>query len=253
MNRRMALQQMTGLMSVLLLGGTRAHARSFDDELADGSDGQAAPAAAPTGPFTLPALPYGYDALEPSFDAETMHLHHDKHHQAYVDKLNAAVAGHPELASKTVYELVSDLNAVPEGIRKAVQNQGGGHANHSFWWTMLGKGGDAPKGELAKAIDAKFGSFSGFQEKFTAAATGVFGSGWAWLVSSPAGGLEIVTTANQDSPLSTGKTPIIGVDVWEHAYYLKYKNRRPDYVKAFYSVINWDSVSGKFADGKKAG
>jgi Fe-Mn family superoxide dismutase len=257
MNRRMALQQMTGLMSVLLLGGARAQARirSFDHELADGFDGQAAPAPAPapTGPFTLPALPYGYDALEPSFDAETMHLHHDKHHQAYVDKLNVAVAGHPDLASKTVYELVSDLSAVPEGVRKAVQNQGGGHANHSFWWTMLGKGGDAPKGELAKAIDGKFGSYSGFQEKFTAAATGVFGSGWAWLVSNPAGGLEIMTTPNQDSPLSTGNKPIVGVDVWEHAYYLKYKNKRPDYVKAFYSVVNWDSVSAKYADGKKAG
>jgi Fe-Mn family superoxide dismutase len=248
MNRRTALQYMSGLASALILSatGTKANGREL-------LDGQAAPAtAAPTGPFTLPALPYGYDALEPYFDAETMHLHHDKHHQSYVDKLNAAVAGHPDVAGKSVDELVANLSAVPESIRTAVRNQGGGHANHSFWWTMLGKGGAAPTGELAKAIDAKFGSFSGFQEKFTTAATGVFGSGWAWLVLSPAGSLEIEMTPNQDSPLTMGHKPVIGVDVWEHAYYLKYKNKRPDYVKAFFSVVNWDGVSAKFADGKKA-
>jgi len=247
MNRRTAIKQMGGLASAVLLSETvvgtgRAYA------------GQAAAApAAPTGPYTLPALPYAYDALEPYFDTETMHLHHDKHHQAYVDKLNAAVAGHPELAGKTVEELVSNLPAVPEAIRTAVRNQGGGHANHSFWWLTLGKGGAAPTGELAKAIDGKFGSFSAFQEKLTAAATGVFGSGWAWLVTSPTGTtLEIETTPNQDSPLSVGHKPVLGIDVWEHAYYLKYKNKRPDYVKAYFSAVNWDAVSANFAALKKA-
>ena len=250
MNRRMAIRQMSGLASAVLLTSATVKASSA----ANGAfTGQATPAPAPvpTGPYTLPALPYAYDALEPYFDAETMHLHHDKHHKAYVDKLNAAVAGHPEVAGKTVEELVANLNAVPESIRKAVRNQGGGHANHSFWWVTLGKGGGAPKGELAKAIDTKFGSLSGFQDKFTAEAVGVFGSGWAWLISTPAG-LEIETTPNQDSTLTAGHKPILGVDVWEHAYYLKYKNKRPDYVKAFFSVINWDAVSAKYADTAKA-
>jgi len=246
MNRRMAIKQMGGLASAVLLTSASANASgTFAGQAAP------APAPAPTGPYTLPALPYAYDALEPYFDAETMHLHHDKHHQAYVDKLNAAVAGHPEVAGKPVEELVANLSTVPESIRKAVQNQGGGHANHSFWWLMLGKGGGAPKGELAKAIDAKFGSLSAFQDKFTAEAVGVFGSGWAWLVSTPAG-LEIESTHNQDSPLTAGHTPVLGVDVWEHAYYLKYKNKRPDYVKAFFSVVNWDEVSSRYASGKKA-
>jgi Fe-Mn family superoxide dismutase len=196
----------------------------------------------------LPALPYAYDALEPYFDADTMHLHHDKHHQAYVNNLNAAVAGHPEVAGKTVYELVANLTDVPESIRTAVRNQGGGHANHSFWWPMLGKGSAAPSGELAKAIDARFGTFSAFQEQLTKAALSVFGSGWAWLVTMPDGTLSIETTPNQDSPLTSGHKPVVGVDVWEHAYYLKYQNRRPDYVKAFFQVINWDSVSSKFAE-----
>jgi superoxide dismutase, Fe-Mn family len=248
MNRRMAIKQMTGVASAVLIGSASAKAsgRTATGQAA------AAPAPAPTGPYTLPALPYAYDALEPYFDAETMHLHHDKHHQSYVDKLNAAVAGHPEVAGKSVDELVTNLNAVPEPIRKAVQNQGGGHANHSFWWLTLGKGGALPTGELAKAIDAKFGSFSGFQEKLTAAATGVFGSGWAWLVTTADGTLEIATTANQDSPLTAGSKPIVGIDVWEHAYYLKYKNKRPDYVKAYFSVVTWDAVSAGFADSKKA-
>jgi Fe-Mn family superoxide dismutase len=208
----------------------------------------AASPAAPTGPFTLPPLPYGYDALEPYFDAETMHLHHDKHHQAYVNNLNAAVAGHPELAGKTVDELVANLSAVPESVRTAVRNQGGGHANHSFWWPTLGKGGAAPSGELAKAIDAKFGSLSAFEDKLTAAALSVFGSGWAWLVKMPDGSLAIETTPNQDSPLTLGHKPVLAVDVWEHAYYLKYQNRRPEYVKAFFQVINWDLVSGRFTE-----
>jgi Fe-Mn family superoxide dismutase len=213
--------------------------------------GQAAatpPPAAPAGPFTLPPLPYAYDALEPYFDAETMHLHHDKHHQAYVNNLNAAVAGHPELARMTVDELVANLGAVPEAVRTAARNQGGGHANHSFWWPTLGKGSAAPSGELAKAIDVKFGSLSAFEDKLTAAALSVFGSGWAWLVKMPGGSLAIESTPNQDSPLTAGHKPVLCVDVWEHAYYLKYQNRRPEYVKAFFEVINWDFVSGRFAE-----
>jgi Fe-Mn family superoxide dismutase len=248
MNRRMAIKQMTGVASAVLLSAARAKASGVTE------NGQAAPAAAPapTGPFTLPALPYAYDALEPYFDAETMHLHHDKHHQSYVDKLNAAVAGHPDLASRTVFDLVANLDAMPMELLAAIQNQGGGHANHSFWWTTLGKGGSGPTGELAKAIDGKFGSFSSFQEKLTTAAAGVFGSGWAWLVVLPGGALQIETTPNQNSPLTVGHKPVLGIDVWEHAYYLKYKNKRPDYVKAYFSVVNWDAVSAGFVDRKKA-
>jgi len=246
MNRRIALKQMTGLASAMMLG--------ISERLASAaSNMQAVPApAAPTGPYTLPPLPYAYDALEPYFDAETMHLHHDKHHQSYVDKLNAAVAGHPDISSRTVYDLVANLDAMPMNLLTAIRNQGGGHANHSFWWESLGKGGSAPTGELAKAIDAKFGSFSGFQEKFSAAAAGVFGSGWAWLSRVPGGDLVIETTPNQDSPLTVGHHPVVGIDVWEHSYYLKYKNKRPDYIKAYFSVVNWDAASAKYADQKKA-
>ncbi len=250
MNRRMAIKQMSGLASAVVFAASRvSRAAGFQAAAAAPAS---APATAPTGPFTLPALPYAYDALADYFDAETMHLHHDKHHQAYVDKLNAAVAGHPEVAGKTVEELVANLSTVPESIRTAVRNQGGGHANHSFWWPTLGKGGAAPTGELAKAIDTRFSSFSGLQDKLSAAAIGVFGSGWAWLVISPAGTLEIETTPNQDSPLALGHKPVLGIDVWEHAYYLKYKNKRADYVKAYFSAVNWDAVSAKFADSKKA-
>jgi Fe-Mn family superoxide dismutase len=208
--------------------------------------------APPSGPFTLPPLPYDYDALEPYIDATTMHLHHDKHHQAYVNNLNAAVAGHPDLASKSVTELVANLNAVPDTIRTAVRNQGGGHANHSFWWLTLSKsGGDAPRAELAKDIDATYGSYTAFQETFSKAAASVFGSGWAWLVLSD-GKLNIETTPNQDSPLSLGHTPLLGIDVWEHAYYLKYQNRRPEYVAAFFKVVNWDYVSGQYVKAKQS-
>ena len=237
---------MTGLASAMMLG--------ISERLASAaSNMQAVPApAAPTGPYTLPPLPYAYDALEPYFDAETMHLHHDNHHQSYVDKLNAAVAGHPDISSRTVYDLVANLDAMPMNLLTAIRNQGGGHANHSFWWESLGKGGSAPTGELAKAIDAKFGSFSGFQEKFSAAAAGVFGSGWAWLSRVPGGDLVIETTPNQDSPLTVGHHPVVGIDVWEHSYYLKYKNKRPDYIKAYFSVVNWDAASAKYADQKKA-
>jgi len=239
-DRRTALFRMGALASTALLADTLR----VEAETAQASP---APAPAPAGPFTLPQLPYAYDALEPYFDAETMHLHHDKHHQAYVNNLNAAVAGHPDLAGKSVTDLIANLSTVPEAIRKAVENSGGGHANHSFWWPTLGKGSAAPKGELAKAIDAKFGSLAAFQEALTKAALGVFGSGWAWLVKLPDGALSIETTPNQDSPLTLGHKLVLGIDVWEHAYYLKYHNVRADYVKAFFQVLNWDYVSGQFA------
>jgi len=244
-NRRTAMLQMGALAGAALLAET-LHA----DGTPSGQTPAAAPAAAPTGPFTLPPLPYAYESLEPSFDAETMHLHHDKHHQAYVNNLNAAVAAHPELAGKSVEDLLESLGTLPMSAMTAVRNNGGGHYNHSFWWPTLGKGGAAPSGELAKAIDAKFGSLSGFQDKLTDAALHVFGSGWAWLVKAPDGTLSIMSTPNQDAPISVGLTPVLGVDVWEHAYYLKYQNKRADYVKAFFQVLNWDYVSGQYA--KKA-
>ena len=230
------------------LAGAAIMANQLRAQGAPATQAAPAPAAATAAPFTLPALPYAYDALEPYFDADTMHLHHDKHHQAYVNNLNAAVAGHPEVFGKTVNDLVANLTEVPESIRTAVRNNGGGHANHSFWWPMLGKGSAAPNGELAKAIDAKFGTFSAFQEQLTKAALSVFGSGWAWLVILPDGTLSIETTPNQDSALALGHQPVVGVDVWEHAYYLKYHNVRADYVKAFFQVVNWDYVSSKFAE-----
>jgi Fe-Mn family superoxide dismutase len=244
MNRRSVLKGFG------LTAGLAATGRAFDASAwAQATPPQ--PAASATSPFTLPPLPYAYDALEPYIDATTMHLHHDKHHASYVDKLNAAVAGHPELASMKVDDLIANLNAVPEDIRTTIRNQGGGHANHSFWWLILsGNGGTAPKGELAKDIDGAFGSFSQFQDQFSKAAAGVFGSGWAWLTLSQDGKLRIESSANQDSPLSSGRTPILGLDVWEHAYYLKYQNRRPEYVSAFFHIVNWDFVSSHYADAK---
>jgi Fe-Mn family superoxide dismutase len=192
----------------------------------------------------LPALPYAYDALEPFFDAKTMEIHHTKHHQTYVDKLNAALEGNESLQKSSPEDLLKDLNSVPENIRTAVRNHGGGHANHSFWWQMLRKD-ERYSGEVAKAIDAKFGSYDEFKDKFADTAALLFGSGWTWLVFSN-GDLEIMTTPNQDSPLSQGKTPILGIDVWEHAYYLNYQNRRPDYISAFFNVINWEQVNEYF-------
>jgi Fe-Mn family superoxide dismutase len=192
----------------------------------------------------LPALPYAYDALEPFFDAKTMEIHHTKHHQTYVDKLNAALEGNESLQKSSPEDLLKDLNSVPENIRTAVRNHGGGHANHSFWWQMLRKD-ERYSGEVAKAIDAKFGSYDEFKDKFSDTAALLFGSGWTWLVFSN-GDLEIMTTPNQDSPLSQGKTPILGIDVWEHAYYLNYQNRRPDYISAFFNVINWEQVNEYF-------
>lgn len=245
MNRRTALKHLGGAASALLL--TEALTQGSDAIAQAPATAPATAAAPPSGPFVLPPLPYGYDALEPHFDAETMHLHHDKHHQAYVNNLNTAVAAHPELAGKTVEELVANLGAVPESVRTAVRNNGGGHANHSFWWPTLGKGGAAPSGELATAINTKFGSVGAFQEQLTKAAMGVFGSGWAWLVKQPDGSVSIETTPNQDSVLALGHKPVLGIDVWEHAYYLKYQNRRADYVKAYFQVLNWDYVSGHFA------
>ena len=200
--------------------------------------------------YTLPDLPYGYDALEPSIDTETMHLHHDKHHNTYVTNLNAAIEKHPELGEQSIEELVSNLNDVPEDIKTAVRNNGGGHANHSFFWKILApNAGGEPTGEIKTAIDEAFGSFEKMKEEFKTAATGRFGSGWAWLVLND-GKLEITSTANQDSPLTEGKTPIIGLDVWEHAYYLKYKNVRPDYIEAFFNLINWDQANKNLADAK---
>ena len=193
--------------------------------------------------YTLPDLPYAFDALEPHIDARTMEIHHGKHHNAYITNVNAALEGHPELAAKSVEDLITDLDAVPESIRTAVRNNGGGHANHSLFWTVLGGGGGTPGGDLAAAIDRDLGGFDAFKEKFSAAGATRFGSGWAWLVVK-GGKLDVLSTPNQDSPLMTGDgTPILGLDVWEHAYYLNYQNRRPDYIAAFWNVINWDEVT----------
>src|SRR5205809_885966 len=191
--------------------------------------------------YELPKLPYPYDALEPHIDARTMESHHTKHHQTYITNVNNALKDQPELAKKSVENLIRDLNAVPENIRTAVRNNGGGHANHSFFWKIMGPGkGGEPKGKLADDIKSTFGSFDQFKEKLAAAGVGRFGSGWAWLIKNKSGKLEVISTANQDSPLMDGNTPILGVDVWEHAYYLKYQNRRPDYIKAWWNVVNWD-------------
>jgi len=193
---------------------------------------------------TLPELPYAYDALEPYIDARTMEIHHTKHHQAYITNLNAAIKDNAELNSLGVDQLVSNLNQVPENIRTVVRNHGGGHANHSFFWPMLKKD-VTPAGPVVDAINKKFGSFDSFKDGFSTAAVKLFGSGWAWLVVDN-GELDIVATPNQDNPLSSGKVPILGVDVWEHAYYLLYQNRRPDYVAAFFNVINWDKVNENY-------
>ncbi|MBM7710534.1 superoxide dismutase [Enterococcus xiangfangensis] len=200
--------------------------------------------------YTLPDLPYEYDALEPYIDVETMHLHHDKHHNTYVTNLNAAIEKYPELAEQSIEELVTNLNELPEDIKTAVRNNGGGHANHSFFWKIMApNAGGAPTGAIKAAIDEAFGSFEKMKEEFKTAATGRFGSGWAWLVWNN-GKLEITSTANQDNPLTDGKTPIIGLDVWEHAYYLKYKNVRPDYIAAFWDVVNWEQANENLAAAK---
>ena len=195
---------------------------------------------------TLPELGYKYDALEPHFDARTMEVHHGKHHQAYVDKLNAALEGHAELQKFSVDDLLKNFNKVPDAIKTAVKNHGGGHANHSFWWPMLGNSSQA-KGRVVDAIHESFESLEKFKEQFNTAATTLFGSGWAWLVVDQ-GRLEIMQTQNQDSPLMQGKIPVLGIDLWEHAYYLKYQNKRPDYISAFWNVVNWKQVDGNFAE-----
>ena len=212
--------------------------------------GREAAAADPKAAFSLPPLPYAYDALAPVIDERTMTIHHTKHHQAYIDKLNAAIASEPSLAGKTVEQLLADLASLPEAVRTATRNHGGGHANHSLFWTLLRspRENNQPTGAVADAIRGGFGSVEAFQEKFNAAAAGQFGSGWAWLVKGPAG-LEVIATPNQDSLISQGKKPLLGLDVWEHAYYLTYQNRRPDYIKAWWQVVNWDEVANRFAAG----
>jgi Fe-Mn family superoxide dismutase len=203
--------------------------------------------------FTLPDLPYPYDALEPTIDAETMKIHHDFHHKAYVDNLNKALAGHDDLLSMPIEELLRNIDKVPENIRQTVINNGGGHANHSMFWQIMGpNAGGKPIGELAAAIDEAFGDFEKFQAKINQLAISRFGSGWAWLIVD-GGKLDAVNTGNQDSPLLKGKTPILGIDVWEHAYYLKYRNKRPDYVKAWWKVVNWNGVAERYNAAKKQG
>ena len=199
-------------------------------------------------PFTLPPLPYAVDALEPTIDKMTMEIHHGKHHNAYVTNLNKALESAPALAGKSIEELLANNCAiVPENIRTAVRNNGGGHINHSMFWQIMGpNAGGAPSGKLGDAITAAFGTFDAFKEKFNAAAATRFGSGWAWLVKNSAGALEVYSTANQDSPVMEGKSPVMGLDVWEHAYYLKYQNRRPDYASAWWNVVNWSEVAKRF-------
>lgn len=202
--------------------------------------------------YTLPALPYAYNALEPHIDAKTMEIHHTKHHQAYINNVNNALKGKAELESKSVEDLIANLSAVPEDIRNVVRNNGGGHANHSLFWTIIApNAGGAPTGKIGEAINAEFGSFETFKEKFAAAATTRFGSGWAWLSLTKEGRLEISSTANQDSPIMEGKNPLLGIDVWEHAYYLNYQNRRPDYIAAFWNIVNWQEVEKRYTAFKK--
>jgi Fe-Mn family superoxide dismutase len=202
--------------------------------------------------FELPPLPYDYAALEPHIDTQTMQIHHDKHHGAYVNNLNAALENYPDLQNKSAEDLIKDLNALPEAIRTAVRNNGGGHVNHTMFWQIMGpKGGGEPTGELADAINKTFGSFAAFKDAVNKAGAGRFGSGWAWLVLDSAGALKVTSTANQDNPLMEGQTPILGVDVWEHAYYLKYQNRRADYLNAWWNVVNWNEVAQRYAKAKK--
>jgi len=197
--------------------------------------------------YELPPLPYGYDALEKAIDEQTMRLHHDKHHAAYVNNLNAALEKHPDLAGKSAEELIRDLSSVPEDIRAAVRNNGGGHVNHTMFWEIMGpNGGGDPTGAIADAINGAFGDFATFKEQFNKAGATRFGSGWAWLVRTKDGKLEVMSTANQDNPLSEGHFPIMGNDVWEHAYYLRYQNRRPEYLSAWWDVVNWDEVNKRF-------
>ncbi|HOX01916.1 MAG TPA: Fe-Mn family superoxide dismutase [Candidatus Paceibacterota bacterium] len=233
MTRREALKTMVVASSASALPLLRESARA-----------QAAPAG---GPFQLAPLPYPADALEPYIDARTMEIHHGKHHAAYVANLNKAVADQPSLAGKSAEELVRQLASVPESVRTAVRNHGGGHVNHTMFWEMLSKGGrKEPRGDLARAIDRAFGGFAGFKDQFGKAAAGVFGSGWAWLTVDDQNSLRIESTPNQDSPLTSGRIPLLALDVWEHAYYLKYQNRRPEYIDAFFHVIHWEHIEERY-------
>jgi superoxide dismutase, Fe-Mn family len=201
--------------------------------------------------FVLPPLPYAFDALEPYIDARTMEIHHDKHHGTYVTNLNNALANYSDLQSKSIDELIKGLNSVPEAVRTAVRNNGGGHINHTMFWQQLKPGGSQARGDVLNAINTTFGSLDAFKDQFNKAGLGRFGSGWAWLAGDRSGKLSIISTANQDNPLTDGLTPILGVDVWEHAYYLKYQNRRADYLNAFWNVVNWDDVADRFAALRK--
>jgi Fe-Mn family superoxide dismutase len=246
MTRRQAIKT-TALASAALATLPGAIAQDQTPRLAN----QTLISTAPAGPFTLPPLPYAYDALEPFIDAQTMQIHHDKHHAAYVANLNKALTDWPEYQTKmfsgSVEGLLTNLDSVPEKIRTAVRNNGGGHYNHSLFWQMMKKdGGGEPNGALAKAIETSFDSFSTFKENFSKAALGQFGSGWAWLILD-GGALKIEPTPNQDTPLSAGKTPLLGLDIWEHAYYLKYQNKRADYITAWWNVVNWDFASERYA------
>ncbi len=233
------MNSLTRFLAIILLGAGALRAQTADTP--------------PAGPFKLPDLPYAYDALEPHIDAATMRIHHDKHHAAYVNNANKALAGHPDLAKMSVYDLVAHLDEVPEDIRTTVRNNAGGHANHSmFWLVMKPGGGGKPGGDLAKAIDETFGSFGEFQKKFTEAATKVFGSGWTWLTLTPDKELVIETAPNQDSPLSNGGKPLLCLDLWEHAYYLKHQNRRADYIAAWWNVVNWDEVAKRYREAAGA-
>ena len=254
-DRRDAMKTLALGASALLLGRAR-------DSLAQPSGSAPTPTGAtpatppapapPAGPFTLPPLPYPPDALEPHLDAQTMTIHHDRHHAAYVNNLNKAVATRPDLAKRSIEDLLRGLSQLPGEVVTAVRNQGGGHFNHSLLWPSLSKdGARAPSGGLAGAMDKAFGSFAAFQERFNASAMTVFGSGWAWLVWESSGGLSIMNTANQDCPLSSGSTPLLGVDVWEHAYYLKFQNRRADYLAEFAKVVDWGVISRRFDEAAK--
>jgi superoxide dismutase, Fe-Mn family len=231
-----------GLCCMMLLGGIKIAAGGVKNT--DVSGVKVALAA----PYTVPPLTYPYNALEPHIDTATMRIHHDKHHEAYVAKLNAAIAKFPELKNKPLEELLANLSQVPEDARKVIQNNGGGHYNHAMFWSIMGPNqGGQPKGPLAEAINKKFGSFAQFQQAFETSGASRFGSGWVWLVKTKSGELDIVSTSNQDTPLADGAYPIMGNDVWEHAYYLKYQNRRPAYLKAWWNVVNWSAVAKRYA------
>jgi superoxide dismutase, Fe-Mn family len=235
---------------LLIVGGTAVAAVVLGEGGAIPSASAQTPGTPAGGPFTVPPLGYAYDALEPYIDAQTIQLHHDKHHATYVDNLNGAIAKHPDLAGKSAEELVRDLASVPEDIRTTVRNNGGGHVNHSLFWRSLARDGGGPGASLARARDAAFGSETGLGDQLTRAALSVFGSGWAWLSLDERKQLIVETTPNQDSPISVGHTPLLGIDVWEHAYYLKYQNRRADYVKAFLQVIRWSEVTTRFESAR---